>query len=152
MGSKTTTVGKQEQRQPHAFRILTNGRKEQRRRLPKLTAGIDECMNPFSTHTKTPTSYNTRVKANEHLPLLRRPSITPHTTPPPTPNLHNLPRSLIPHYLPAMAATESNVKVATHATEPPATSNCDPFVDNTKPRHDRGSLAALMAAIQQVSK
>ena len=48
-----------------------------------------------------------------------------------------------------MAATESNVKVA---TEPPATSNCDPFVDNTKPRHDRGSLAALMAAIQQVSK
>jgi hypothetical protein len=51
-----------------------------------------------------------------------------------------------------MAATESNVKVATHATEPPATSNCDPFVDNTKPRHDCGNLAALMAAIQQVSK
>lgn len=52
-----------------------------------------------------------------------------------------------------MAATESNVKVATHlhATEPPTISNSDPFVDNTKPRHDRGSLAALMAAIQQVS-
>jgi hypothetical protein len=51
-----------------------------------------------------------------------------------------------------MAATESNIKIATHATEPPATSNCDPRVDNAKPRHDRGSLAALMAAIQQVSK
>jgi hypothetical protein len=53
-----------------------------------------------------------------------------------------------------MAAIESNlnVKVATHAIEPPATLNCDPFVDNTKPRHDRGSLAALMQAIQQVSK
>lgn len=52
----------------------------------------------------------------------------------------------------AAAATEANVKVATHANEPPSTSNCDPFVDDTKPRHDRGSLAALMAAIQQVSK
>jgi hypothetical protein len=52
----------------------------------------------------------------------------------------------------AAAATETNIKVATHAIEPPATLNCDPFVDNTKPRHDRGSLAALMQAIQQVSK
>jgi hypothetical protein len=93
-----------------------------------------------------------------HLLLLRRPSITPHKshhTLPPTPNLPNLPRSLMPtsHLSsPTMAATESNVRVATHAPEPPATPNCDPFVDDTKPRHDRGSLAALMAAIQQVSK
>ena len=49
-------------------------------------------------------------------------------------------------------ATEANVQVGTHATEPTETSNCDPFVDNTNSRHDRGSLAALMAAIQQVSK
>lgn len=87
-------------------------------------------------------------------------AFTPYTTSPHFTFYIESPRSLIAlshtshNIQPAMAAAanEANVKVATHANEPPSTSNCDPFVDDTKPRHDRGSLAALMAAIQQVSK
>lgn len=49
-----------------------------------------------------------------------------------------------------MALDPCHVFVATSQTEADPTSN-DPFTDHSTPRHDRGSLAALVAAIQQVS-
>jgi hypothetical protein len=51
---------------------------------------------------------------------------------------------------PAMTTNPSNVLVATPPGEAASTVN-DPFIDRSTPRQNRGSLAALVAAIQQVS-
>jgi hypothetical protein len=70
--------------------------------------------------------------------------------------LHHLPHLHRPSPLPAltlssiMASSESNVLGATQQSEAGAAIS-DPFVDRSTPRHNRGSLAALVAAIQQVS-
>jgi hypothetical protein len=120
--------------------------------LLQLTAGVNECTTRSPTPHKDTNLHQLSQSRREDTLSLRRPS---HLTPLPTPDFPDLPQTLIPSshlLLSAMAATESNAKVATHATELPTTSNCDPFIDNTNPRHDRGSLAAFMAAIQQVSK
>ena len=50
-----------------------------------------------------------------------------------------------------MAANPDTVLVTTPQSETVATNSNDPFVDRSTPRHNRGSLAALVAAIQQVS-
>jgi hypothetical protein len=49
-----------------------------------------------------------------------------------------------------MTTNPSNVLVATPPSEATSTIN-DPFIDRSTPRHNRRSLAALVAAIQQVS-
>lgn len=55
-----------------------------------------------------------------------------------------------------MAADPSAVNVTTPPTEASATTNNDPFysapVDDSPQRPNRGSFAALMAAIRQVSE
>ena len=50
-----------------------------------------------------------------------------------------------------MATDSKTVLVATPQNETSATNTNDPFVDHSVPRHNRGSLEALVAAIQQVS-
>jgi hypothetical protein len=49
-----------------------------------------------------------------------------------------------------MATDSKTVLVATPQSEMAATNTNDPFVDHSAPRHNRGSLEALVAAIQQV--
>jgi hypothetical protein len=50
-----------------------------------------------------------------------------------------------------MTTNPSNVLVDTPPSEATSTIN-DPFIDRSTPRHNRGSLAALVAAIRQVSQ
>jgi hypothetical protein len=49
-----------------------------------------------------------------------------------------------------MATDSKTVLVATPQSEMAATNTNDPFVDHSAPRHNRGSLEALVAAMQQV--